>query len=657
MTGSRNSAAVIFWWGVFGLSLAIAIQLLLVLYEIPVSVDKVPVETLFQVGSGSSGSRGGDDYNFVDIKAPASAGPVLKVLSYLIAKSPLAPFLLRHLLNTNGVHMIRELSAKYCSQMPPTHFPIHKASKEEMEEALAWTDSHAASVLQDGLELSRPPNAAAAAAATDPAPGYRSIMDYHKLYKSKKATPTQVMERLIQGAEHELQHLRIFACFRPELIRQQAQDSDRRWAAGTPLSVWDGVPVAIKDMSPVKGLSMCDGSSVCREMEEDDFPAERLRQAGAILVGMTVMTEGGVTPLGYAAFFDGPFNPYDRDYYSGGSSGGSAVAVASGLVPMAVGWDGGGSVRVPASMSGVLGLATTFARIPFRFPAASTNVKAGPLAATMTDIALSYLLLSESHPDSFYTDLLGAAYLPQPHLAEGVPPSFDSSTETKSSLQGTRLGVFWDHFRHTDTEVYEKCRNVVRFLEDRGAEIVNITIPHLREIHLSHGIKILTEFGIAWETPFYNKTHELEANTEITVMLGRTVTADEVLAAEKVRSLAIKYVRQALFKEMQLDAIVSPMLGGKVPKTPKGYRGFGESNTPLVYKIMRFVPLANFLGLPGLTVPVGYEETTGLPIGFQLLGDAWSEPTLIRLGCAVEQFQTRRQPPAANYFDVLGPWM
>lgn len=636
-------------WAVLGIGVAILSRLMIViLQERPVSEVPMPIAIFLDA----------PDYNLIDVQAPASTGPFLKVLSYIIAKSPLSPFLLRHLLNANGVHLIRELAARYCRHVPPTHFPAHKASPEEVEQARSWQKVHGAAILKDGFEISR--RSGDVGKSKDPAPGYRSITDYHKLYKSQKATPSQVMERLIQGAQTKLQHLKVFACFRPEHIRQQAREADRRWAEGTPLSVWDGVPVALKDMSPVKGLTLCEGSSVCQEMMEDDHPAERLRRAGAIIVGTTVMTEGGVTPLGYAAFFDGPFNPYDTDYYSGGSSSGSAVAVASGLVPVAVGWDGGGSIRIPASMSGIPALATTFARIPFYFASSCTNIKAGPLAATMTDVALSYLLLGEAHPGSFSTDLVGPAYLPPPHLTNLLPasPSANKTTDVLvSSLEGTRLGIFWDHFQHTDRHVYEKCLDVVRFLEARGATVVNITIPHLREIHLSHGIKILSEFGITWESAFYNRSHELEANTEITVMLGRTLRADEVLAAEKVRSLAIRYVRGKLFRGLRLDAIVSPMLGDRVPKMPKGYQGYGESNTPLVYKIMRFVPLANFLGLPGLTVPVGYEEDTGLPIGFQFLGDAWSEPTLIRLGAVIEQFHTRRRPPARSFFDVLEPWL
>jgi Asp-tRNA(Asn)/Glu-tRNA(Gln) amidotransferase A subunit family amidase len=98
------------------------------------------------------------------------------------------------------------------------------------------------------------------------------------------------------------------------------------------------------------------------------------------------------------------------------------------------------------------------------------------------------------------------------------------------------------------------------------------------------------------------------------------------------------------------------MLGTKVPKPPPGYRGYGESNTPLVYKVMRFVPLANFLGLPAITLPIGYEDETGLPVGFQLLGNAWEEPNLIGIASVVEAYQGRRLPKAENYFDVLAPW-
>lgn len=272
-------------------------------------------------------------------------------------------------------------------------------------------------------------------------------------------------------------------------------------------------------------------------MNYNDIPAEYLQAAGAIIVGMTIMTEGGVTPLGYNAQtrHQGPYNPHNIEYYCGGSSGESAVAVASGVIPMSVDWDCGGSIRIPAVMSGVLGLAPTFGRNPFERSNSATNIKAGPLASYMDDITLSYLILGQIYNATatntiptttggprrrrkvFSNDLFGEAYLPPPHLT-GVNTiiqavselsdknnSYNYTKDTPSTtqlLKGIWLGIFWEHFQHTNPLIYHKCLEVVNFLQSPaiGATIVNITIPFLRELQLSHEIKIMSEFGLAWET-------------------------------------------------------------------------------------------------------------------------------------------------------------
>ena len=705
-------------------------------------------------------------YNVVEItNAPSgSTGFVLKVVSWLLTKSCFSPLLLRRIANKNSVGRVRALASTkdYVRLLPVTHHPFHHASQEELELATNWWRENGNSDSDDDSNDSNDNNispllkayerklvqqhatsSTTAAATTSTSTGnYRTVLDYHRVYRSGAATPVQVMERWIKGATERLDHLKIFSAMRPDLIRLQARESDRRWKAGTPLSLWDGVPVAIKDCSSVKGLRLCDGSSVCSngnindgntntngnhsdDNSVDDIPSEYLKRAGAIVVGLTVMTEGGVTPLGYNAHFDGPFNAFDPEYYSGGSSGGSAVAVSSGLVPMAVGWDGGGSIRIPAAMSGVVGLAPTFGRVPFgRIHGGtnggnngSTNVKAGPIGATILDVALGHLVLGQvdrqksggtgtratnnnNHKsDLFYNNIFGEKYLPDPHLNgvwsdsddNNIDSNSDSENKSRLPLHGTRLGVFWDHFQHTDPEVYQKSLEVVRYLrDDLGATIVNITVPYTREIHTAHSMKILSEFGKTWEGAFYksndnndinNNGHKLEPNTEISVQLGRIFTADEVLAAETVRTFAVRYFRDYLFRRNNgndnsnssnnnkaLDAILSPAMGTKIPRLPPGVRYSGESNVPLMSRVMRFVPIANFLGLPALTVPVGYEtksdgSNNGMPIGFQFMGNAWSEHTLLKLGALVEEGFFRKQgierkrPPNENYFDILEPWL
>jgi aspartyl-tRNA(Asn)/glutamyl-tRNA(Gln) amidotransferase subunit A len=237
----------------------------------------------------------------------------------------------------------------------------------------------------------------------------------------------------------------------------------------------------------------------------------------------------------------------------------------------------------------------------------------------------------------------------------GQPPAHLSSL--RDSVKGMRLGIFWDHFQHSDPEVVRNCVQVVEFLKDQGAEIVNITIPHLRELHMSHAIKIMSEFGRTWDSKFYNPAIKLEANTEITVVMGKALSAVELLAGEKIRTLGLDLVRRQIFRDQKIDAIISPSLGLKVPKPMKGFRSTGESNTALVYKVMRFIPLANLLGLPGLSIPIGYEKDTGLPIGFQIMGDAWMEHKLLQIATAVESQFLKRRKPSMNYVDPLSEWL
>lgn len=575
------------------------------------------------------------DYNIIELDAPAISGLPLTLVAWLVTRTPLRPFILRFLLNQNEVHLIRELAASKLVGVPPTYYPLARLSAVEYDyhvQAAAIGESD--NILSRGL--------------TSTFRGkYRTVMDYHRVYQSGRATPTQVITKVLEGCR-KLEHLNMFSSLRPEDVLQQAKESDDRWRAGQPLSVFDGVPVGVKDMVIVRGHALCFGSKWCSTVDSEDVIVARFRKAGAIILGVTVSTEGGVTPLGYSLAFDGPFNPYNTEYYPGGSSSGSAVIVAAGLVPVAIGFDGGGSIRVPASMSGTFGLAATFGRIESDAAIELTVVKAGTLAASAADMALAHLLMSQTNLTHFYSKLYDGG-------VRGVPPAHVTGLE--DSVQGMRLGIYWDHFQHSDPEVVAACLRTVEFLTKQGAEIVNITIPHLREIHLSHGLKILSEIGVGWDALFYDSALSFEANTDITIALGKELTAVEVLAGEKVRTWALDWIRNKIFLDERVDAIVSPTLGLKVPKPLPGFRTSGESNTPLVYKVMRFIPLANFLGLPGVSVPVGYERDTGLPIGFQLLGDAWMEHKLLRIASAIELKYLNRRTPVPNYFDPIEQWV
>ena len=476
------------------------------------------------------------------------------------------------------------------------------------------------------------------------------------------------MERWIAAATgSRFSKLNMFASLKPDDIREQAAESTRRFKNGRPLSIFDGVPIAVKDMIRVRGHCIHDGlgKTMGTSCLSDDPIVARFRAAGAIIVGTTVMTEGGVTPLGWSAHWQGPLNPYNFEHYSGGSSGGSAVAVAVGLVPVAIGFDGGGSIRIPAAASGVFGLGCTFGRVPtgptgpfdatdsdpsIRSAAGSTMIKTGPLAASMKDAALAYAVMSPSAPNHFYSQLYGGngCAPPVPHLH-----AFTST----SDLSGVRLGMFREWFSDASPAIVNACDRAVDFLVSRGAEVVPIAIPHLKELSMAHGLKISSEFALGhglhyWGyMPGSKGKMELEAGSRITVALGSTSTAIEVLCAEKLRRWIFDYLH-GVFKDERLTAVVTPTLAALPPRMPeKSGRETGESNTAEVMQMMKFIFLGNLLGMPGLTVPVDFDAPTGLPIGLHFLGNHWGEHELLRIGHALESGlicggdqPTRRRP-------------
>jgi Asp-tRNA(Asn)/Glu-tRNA(Gln) amidotransferase A subunit family amidase len=279
------------------------------------------------------------------------------------------------------------------------------------------------------------------------------------------------------------------------------------------------VPIAVKDQIDVFGHSILDGKDPSKAWESarvkliDDKSVARFRAAGCIIFGVTIMTEGGTTPLGYNKHFRGPVNPYSLDHYSGGSSAGSAVAVATGLVPIAIGFDGGGSIRIPAALCGIHGLATTFGRIPFDSHYSSTMIKSGPLALSALDAAMGLAVMAAPSSDDFYSNMYDGGVRGPPRVH--VDGLFDVS-----DFSGVRIGIFPEWFEDGQSDAIAACRTSLQHLVDGGAELVKITIPHLHWMGLSHGIKIASEFAMGWDLLSHTRLDDLDPNTRITVTAG-----------------------------------------------------------------------------------------------------------------------------------------
>jgi Asp-tRNA(Asn)/Glu-tRNA(Gln) amidotransferase A subunit family amidase len=360
----------------------------------------------------------------------------------------------------------------------------------------------------------------------------------------------------------------------------------------------------------------------------------RMRSAGAIIIGVTSMTEYGVTPLGWSAHAQGPRNPFRTGHFSGGSSSGSAVAVAVGLVPMAIGFDGGGSIRIPAALSGVVGLAATFGRIEYHAGAIVSMIKAGPLAATVADAALSYVWLAGgSDPLSGDATRLPSHTTSHGYGVDGPPQAHIHGWEQVSELSGMRIGLFPEWYDDAVPEVREQVHAAVHRLEALGVEVVQIRIPNMLALSLSHGITISSEFSWEHDRKF-SDGWPLEPSTVIQLVLGRAISAVEVHAANRLRSWSMELIG-GLFKEHRLDSIVTPTVGRTAPPLPPGAMSDGTSDTSVVVDLMKHIFLANLLGLPAISVPVGLGRETELPCAIQLIGEWWEEAKLLRLANAL----------------------
>lgn len=561
-------------------------------------------------------------YDLVDVAAPVAAGWRLRVLAGLFRVDALYPALARFLLNANGVDRVRSLARAVPERVPSRPLPLVRLGAAEYERQVA----------------------AAAAWSPDVAPRAPrrrwSVEDYARAYRSGATTPAAVAEALLAAVPRlEAALGRVFAHCDAAAVRAQAAAATRRFAAGAPRSVFDGVPVAVKDMIAVAGFPKYSGAFPSGRGPEprDDPVVARLRDAGAIVVGATVMTEFGISPIGWNAHYGGARNPWDADRYAGGSSTGSAVAVAAGLLPVAVGFDGGGSVRVPAALTGLYGLAAGFARVPFRTEAPCSMTHAGPFATTARDAELVYALISAPAADGEGTHTTTTLYRPPP--PSGAEPP-----------RRMRLGVLRGAIDDSEPDVRDAVEAALAALAE-DHELVDVAIPHLMTLSLAHSMTLSSEMAFMHDAEFAaDGDPPLEDSTRVALAMGRSMTAVEIHAANRLRSWAMDLFERELFGRLSLDAVVSPTTPIVAPPLSAAAAAAGESDTALTVKLIKFVFLANLLGLPSLSVPV---ESPGLPVGLLLTAPWWRESALLGLAKSMPEVDAPRPRVFASEFDAL----
>ncbi len=431
-----------------------------------------------------------------------------------------------------------------------------------------------------------------------------------------------------------------------------ATAADARLAKGQPLSPLDGVPLALKDIFVTKGVETTAGSRILQSFIPpfDGTAVARLRAAGAVLAGKLAMDEFAMGSSNENTPFAKVRNPWDLSRVPGGSSGGSAAAVAAREVFGTLGTDTGGSIRQPASLCGIAGLKPTYGRVS-RYGVvafASSLDQVGPMARTAEDCALLLQAIAGHDPlDSTSADL----------------PVPDYRAASRRGVKGLRLGVPREYFvEGMDPEVEKSVRAGIERLKALGAVVSDVSLPHTGYAVATYYIVATAEassnlarydgvrFGYRTQSPrglkeLYLKSRAEGFGTEVKrrIMLGTYVLSAGYydayyLKAQKVRTLIRGDFDQAFEK---VDAIVCPT--SPVPAFKLGEK----VDDPLqMYLADIFTISCNLASLPGMSIPCGFTGG-GLPVGLQVLGRPFDEETLLAVGGALERDLGlhRKSPP------------
>jgi aspartyl-tRNA(Asn)/glutamyl-tRNA(Gln) amidotransferase subunit A len=442
--------------------------------------------------------------------------------------------------------------------------------------------------------------------------------------------------------------LHAFITLTPELALAQAQSADRQlsqWRARKdgPLPPMTGVPIAVKDVLCLADVRCTCGSHIL----ENFFPpfnatvVERLLAAGVVVLGKTNTDEFAMGSSTENSAYGVTHNPWDLAHVPGGSSGGSAAAVAARLAPIALGTDTGGSVRQPAAFCGVSGIKPSYGRVSrYGLIAYGSSLDvAGVLGQRASDLAYVFELMAGGDP------------LDATALDDSVS-QIDLSRSTYEVLRGLRIGVPGEYFvGGIQREVEANVRNALELFESYGVEIVEIELPHTEYavpvyylIAPAEASANLARYdGIRygprmpadnlWDLFKNTRGEKFGAEVKRRIMLGTyALSAGYYDAyygqAQKVRTL-IKRDFEAAFE--QVDVIAAPV----APTT--AFRIGEHSDDPLaMYLEDVFTLPANLAGIPGITFPVGFDES-GLPVGMQLMGPHFGEASLFQIAHAYQE--------------------
>ncbi len=454
-----------------------------------------------------------------------------------------------------------------------------------------------------------------------------------RLVHEREISAREVTQAFLARIDALDRTLNCFIRVMAEDARAQAGQIDEALARGDSPGALAGVPVAIKDLVDVAGVPTTGGAHRrFHTMPATDAPlVTRLRRHGAVLIGKTNLHEVAYGATNVNPHFGPTRNPWDLTRIPGGSSGGSAAAVAAGLCAGAVGTDTGGSIRIPASLCGIVGIKPTYDRVPRGgvLPLSWSLDHLGPLTRTVGDAALLFSVMAGGQP----ADALSGR--------QSSPPPDERVTK---GIAGVRVGLprtfFWEKLQDGVEAAVDEA---VHMLQDLGADILDVELPFADMAGYAVSVIVSAEATAVHERRLRAHPDAFGNDVRLRLESGFFVTATDYVQAHRARALLTREFLRVL---KRVNVLVMPATALTATPIDEQYLPGSRGLVPVRLPLTKLTNPFNLTGLPAISVPCGF-TAEGLPVGVQLVGRPFDEGTLFRIAGAYEHATgwTQRRPP------------
>ncbi len=449
----------------------------------------------------------------------------------------------------------------------------------------------------------------------------KTISELAPLLESSEISPVEITQSVLDRTKKYDETINAFIETDSDKALQSAKEAEKEIATGNYRGPLHGIPLALKDILYFKHEKVTLGSKIHKDFvpEYDATVVSKLKDAGVVFHGKLNMHEYAWGATTNNPHFGPCRNPWDTRKIPGGSSGGSGAAVAADMTIASLGTDTGGSIRIPASSCGIVGLKPTHGRVSKYgcFPLGWSLDHIGPMTKNVKDAAilLEYLAgYDESDPTSVNV------------------PTKKYSNYLSGDVKGKVIGINEDYFfRDVDSNVERLVRQGIKALEDLGAKVEEVKIPALKYSEYAEMITIITEASAVHHNNFVLRPEDFGQDLQFLLKLGELPSAVDYLHAQQIRRMLDQDFAKAFEK---VDVLITPTLPFTPPNIGDDTVRINDKNGAFLDHVIRFTGPGNITGLPSISVPCGLSD--GLPVGMQIMGPAFREEVILNVAYAFE---------------------